>query len=407
MLRLVCEKDKCVACGACLNICPKGCISFKINEYDVISAYKNTEQCCKCNLCNIVCPEKKNVPGYIPNTCYAAWSLDNIIRYNSASGGIATELYSYAIDKNYWIAGVKMNADHEAIYSLTKKKCFDFQNSKYTFSNMGSIYLNIADKLHNKEKVLFVGLPCQIAGLRLFLKAKNIKETDIYLVDLICHGTTPSEYLKQHIKKIEEKINRFNTDVEFRNPKYGTSKFYFTLSQNKQILYKKNVNQDDEFQIAYHKGIAYRENCYTCKWANKKRMGDVTLSDFRGLGTQKKCKYSYKNVSCVMINTPKGKKLYRELLQNNRINSVKRPLEENFNTQITLNNPTPKPKERMMFLEIYRETKDFDCAVQIAAKKRILLNRLNTITRYRDIKLFLLQLIPKQFKGKIKHIIFK
>lgn len=108
-----------------------------------------------------------------------------------------------------------------------------------------------------------------------------------------------------------------------------------------------------------------------------------------------------------MINTPKGKKLYRELLQNNRINSVKRPLEENFNTQITLNNPTPKPKERMMFLEIYRETKDFDCAVQIAAKKRILLNRLNTITRYRDIKLFLLQLIPKQFKGKIKHIIFK
>ena len=405
MLKLVCEENKCTACEACLNICPEGCISFKEDEYAVKKAYIDTERCIKCNLCSNVCPRITKIAGYTPTSCYAAWSLDEKIRYKSASGGIATELYQYAIDNGYWIAGVCMNAECDAIYSLTNKNGFNFQNSKYTFPNMGNIYVDISSKLKAHEKVLFIGLPCQVAALKSYLKTKKFEETNILFVDLICHGITPANYLKQHIKQIEHKKGKQGLQINFRDPKYGTHKYYFTLANNDTVFYKKNVKQDDEFQIAYHRGIAYRENCYFCQWAGRERLGDITLSDFPGLGSKEKCAFTDRNVSCVMINTPKGRKLYSELLDKNRIYSEKRPLEENFDFQPTLNNITPQPPERRKFLILYRQTKDFDYSIQKAASKIIWSNRLNSLTRYRDARVICRKLIPRTCKDKVKRII--
>ena len=88
------------------------------------------------------------------------------------------------------------------------------------------------------------------------------------IIDLNMLGGQPSNYLelenylKQHIKQIEHKKGKQGLQINFRDPKYGTHKYYFTLANNDTVFYKKNVKQDDEFQIAYHRGIAYRENCY-------------------------------------------------------------------------------------------------------------------------------------------------
>ena len=319
---------------------------------------------------------------------------------------MAAELYQHAIDNGYWIAGVKMNEKYDAVYSLTNKNNLAFQNSKYTFSNMGNIYLEVSNKLKEHGKVLFIGLPCQVAALKSFLKTKKIENTNIVFVDLICHGITPETYLKQHIKRIEYKKRTKSKEVNFRDSRYGSYAYYFTLANNNgTVFYKKNVKQDDEFQIAYHRSIAYRENCYICQWANRERMGDITLSDFPGLGIKEKCSFNDKNVSCVMINTPKGRKLYSELLDKNRIYSKERPLEENLDVQPTLNNTMLYPPERKRFLELYRNTKDFDRSIQEAASKIIWSNKLNSLIRYKDVKMLLLKLIPRVFKDQMKRMI--
>ena len=60
-----------------------------------------------------------------------------------------------------------------------------------------------------------------------------------------------------------------------------------------------NVLENDFYQEAYHDGIAYRENCYHCKFAKSKRISDITLSDYKGLGTMAPCAFSaQKSIKC-------------------------------------------------------------------------------------------------------------
>lgn len=46
------DKEKCISCGACLNTCPYGAISFDADG----KAKIDTNLCAKCGTCEMVCP---------------------------------------------------------------------------------------------------------------------------------------------------------------------------------------------------------------------------------------------------------------------------------------------------------------------------------------------------------------
>lgn len=77
-----------------------------------------------------------------------------------------------------------------------------FKNSKYVHSKMGSTFLDIKNQLKDGYEVIFIGLPCQVAALRTYLK---IDFRNLILVDIICHGTPPQVYLDEHIHYFENK----------------------------------------------------------------------------------------------------------------------------------------------------------------------------------------------------------
>lgn len=402
MLLDICDKSKCTACGACINICPKKCIRYVRDDDRVKYAQRETEKCIECNLCMKTCPSNRNIEKNVPLKCYAAWSNDNIIRRNSASGGIAAEFYKYAIENGYWIVGVTVNENFEAIYSITKEGWRQFQNSKYIYSNMGDMYHVISDKLKRREKVLYIGLPCQVAALKMFLSAKSVEDRNLFTIDLICHGITPEDYLKEHIEQIEYKTGKRAEEVFFRDPEFHTYKYMFTLKYRGKIFYKRKVDRNDAYQIAYHRGIAYRGNCYSCQFAESRRVGDITLSDFTGVGSKKTCHYTSENVSCVMVNSNKGRNFYNDLLSTGRLFSEERPMEEQVDSQITMQRPIPMPLERTKFLQAYKESGDFSRSVHFAAKKIIFFNEINHITRIRDIRILIFRMIPKSMKDKTK-----
>ena len=80
----VCDAEKCSACGACINICPKDCISYLKKETGTKVAVINKNRCINCHLCKKVCPQLDTVEGSESFACYAAWSLDDTIRTSSA-----------------------------------------------------------------------------------------------------------------------------------------------------------------------------------------------------------------------------------------------------------------------------------------------------------------------------------
>lgn len=67
---------------------------------------------------------------------------------------------------------------------------------------MGSTFLDIKNQLKDGYEVIFIGLPCQVAALRTYLK---IDFRNLILVDIICHGTPPQVYLDEHIHYFENK----------------------------------------------------------------------------------------------------------------------------------------------------------------------------------------------------------
>ena len=76
------------------------------------------------------------------------------------------------IDEGGVVFGVKFDRDWNVIfgYTETKEGLEEFRRSKYVQAWVGESYREVKRFLKEGKKVLFTGLPCQIAGLNLFLK---------------------------------------------------------------------------------------------------------------------------------------------------------------------------------------------------------------------------------------------
>lgn len=340
--------DACTGCGACAFKCPRHCISMREDSMGIVLPAIDTASCIECHQCEKVCPILNEVESRKPNKAYAAWSNDEEERRTSASGGVAIEMYKQAVRNGYTAIGASQNDDfsvtHKAVSSL--ERLAPFKNSKYVFSDAYAIYPEIKRLLYEGKNVIFIGLPCQVAALRKIFHEPN----NLLLVDLVCHGSTPYAYLKQHVDTLSRQAGKKARRMSFRDPSAYTYTFTFTLyDSDNQRFYAKRTKDGDTYQFGYHRAVSYRENCYHCRFAQPKRMGDITLADYNGLGLYAPCTYDHKNVSLILENTSKGCAFVRQLVENKRIYAEQRPLKESFESNAQLRHPVKKSKYRLMF----------------------------------------------------------
>lgn len=366
MSRVICNHDKCTGCAACKEICPKQCITMQPDDLDALHPVVDESICINCGLCEKTCPNNRELSYKLPHKVWAAWSNDSDVRRTSASGGIACELYRYWIKNGGVATGVVFDRDEGCHFILLENESDikAVQNSKYTFSDTAGIYKVVKQKLQAGIPVLFIGVPCQVAGLYGFLK----KEYDnLTTVDIICHGMPPSTYLEQHIKSIEDKKKEYTHQLFFRDPKYNTYTFTFTLKNIKgKEFYNKKVLTRDNYQLGYHRALIYRENCYSCNYARKERISDLTIGDFSGLGRFAPFEYDKHNVSCILENTDKGAALLKNL--KGALSMYERPACEAFEVEKQLKSPSAKHNGRYCFEQVYNKTHDYVKASNAALK---------------------------------------
>lgn len=363
------DKDYCTACGACKSLCPKDCISMSRDEYDNVFPLIDTAECIECGKCARICPAVNPVDLHKVEKAYAGWHVDSEIRRLSASGGVASAFYDYFQTKEGICFGVEARGG-ECYFvkcDLSKIASNRFRNSKYVYTEVGVVIKEIIEELKNNKKVLCIGVPCQIAAIR------NAVDEKIYpnllLIDVICHGFTSSEYLKQHI--INSSKGRKISAISFRNPVFGTDKYHLTLEDKDGIYFDKTVNDADEYQIGYHKGITYRDNCYHCNYAKIERVGDITIADYWGLGKVYSWDYSTENVSLIYGSTKKGLMAISDVVNAGFLEIYERPLQESVSTQGQLNKPTSITVRRKRFKAYYKKTHDFDLSIRKAMKMDI------------------------------------
>ncbi|MDO5124601.1 MAG: Coenzyme F420 hydrogenase/dehydrogenase, beta subunit C-terminal domain [Eubacteriales bacterium] len=344
----LCDSDKCTSCGACIDACPKGCISYKEDKFGFLYPQIDRKLCVECGACESVCHVLNEVRGKRPEKAYAVWSSDPEDRKTSTSGGAASVFYNTVLEEGGMCFGAAYDENSDVVikgygdHSNVRK----FKNSKYVHSDMGDSYKQIKNLLRDGRKVIFIGLPCQVAALKTYLKRDYDK---LLLVDLICHGTPPIRHLKEHIESIESNEQKHTEYIRFRDD----NAFYLTLGDSNGCFYKKH-KELDTYLLSFFNGLNYYESCYNCRYACNERVSDITVGDFWGLGLETPFNHPYSGaISLVLTNTEKGKSFFE--MAKSKLFWEERTVDEALKGNAQLNRPTVRNKERDRFNHQYAD----------------------------------------------------
>ena len=216
------DKWLCHGCGICKVVCRQNAIEIVYdrkhrNHVPIV----DHEKCIQCRLCYDVCPgkevnfdkiSKRFLNGikydilaghYIKN--YIAWATDEVIRWNAASGGIATALAKFLLN----------SGQVDKVISVTKGSfggSLDFQgtvisNEDDLYKSMGSKYCSVPlctalKEIPRNDRIAVFGLPCHIHGIRKAqLKDNLFGKLEIILVGIFCGGTKGREATEWIMKK--------------------------------------------------------------------------------------------------------------------------------------------------------------------------------------------------------------
>ncbi len=331
MIKIV-NKQDCCGCSACVQRCPKHCITLKEDGEGFLYPHVNSDECIDCGLCEKVCPELHHGERHIPLEVYAAKNKDESIRMQSSSGGIFTLLAEKVIQEGGVVFGAAFDVNWEVMhtYAETMEGLVDFRGSKYMQSRIGTAYQDTERFLKMGRKVLFSGSPCQIKGLKLFLRKGY---DNLIAVDFICHGV-PSprvwrEYLKETIARKGGKNSvlpypipcKIGIDtVDFRSKSTGWKKFSFalTLSETsvegvKNTVLLSSVFSENPFMRAFLADLILRPSCYSCPSKSGRSGSDLTIADYWAIPQVAPEFDDDKGVSLVLVQTEKGKSFYQSL----------------------------------------------------------------------------------------------
>ena len=349
-MKLVCPSNLCSGCYACVNSCPKNAITIKDNIYSY-SSIINENLCIDCNICHKVCQIHSRPELKKPIEWYQGWCKDNTIREKSSSGGFASAIMQSFIENGGYVASC-LFYNGEFIFKITdsKSEIEKFSGSKYVKSNPSEIYSEIRELLKSNKKVLFIGLPCQVVGLKKYLANKY--EKDLFTIDLICHGTPSVKLLDLFLQQYGVSL-RSVSSISFRHENF------YSISIDDELIEIPQVC--DRYTIAFLQALTYTQNCYHCRYARIERVSDLTLGD--SWGSEESSKEIKKGISLVLCQTFKGK----FLLNITDLTLKKVDLDRAIANNTQLRKPSAKPVFYSKFMDKIIEGKSFNRLVLLFA----------------------------------------
>ena len=272
------DKHQCCGCSACSQRCPVQCIQMKEDAEGFLYPDVNKEQCIDCGLCEKVCPVLSKVAEREPLQVYAAKNLNTTIRVQSSSGGIFTLLAEQVLNQRGVVFGARFNSKWEVVHDYTETiEGLDvFRGSKYVQSFVGDTYKQAENFLKKGRLVLFTGTPCQIKGLKLFLRKEY---TNLLTVDFVCHGVPSPKVWNLYLKQISSGMKLDN--INFRDKSDGWKNFSFLYKYQGQKI-KENF-ESNLFMKTFLSNLSLRPSCYSCNVKKGKSLSDMTMGDFWGI----------------------------------------------------------------------------------------------------------------------------
>lgn len=343
---IICKAEQCTGCAACMNRCPTKCIEM---HEDSIMGHLHPiidhTKCVDCGACKKVCPVNSPLNLQKPLTAYAGWDKSESEYESSTSGGAASAFARYVIRQGGVVYGCAMMPGIEVrhIRIDTEYDIRLLKGSKYVQSTIGDVYSKVREDLRQDRKVLFIGTPCQVAGVKSFIGERIAG--NLYTVDLICHGTPSLAFLRRHILKKTKGV--VPDEIFFRKGAY----LLLLLLGGKEIYRSSLFEQryQDIYYNAFFDGFSYRDSCNTCRYAQPNRVSDVTIGDFWGLDEDFPLEHPH-GCSVLLPTTEKGMVLIDGI--RSEFNLFERSVDEAVNGNEQLRNPKKKNFRIKVFRKI-------------------------------------------------------
>lgn len=204
----------CIGCGTCFVVCPEKKIELVDIIDDGIRPFIRADCCNSCDLCVQVCPgtltslnhfslihnEFKNYASKRWGKYFQAWegfSGDNDIRMKGSSGGLCSALSLFCMERGDSGGTVHIGADSNIPW---RNKTYRSRSSEELLSRTGSRYAPASpcDGLGlietGDESSVFIGKPCDVAGLRMAQKFRpELEKKTALAIGFFCAGTPSTQ----------------------------------------------------------------------------------------------------------------------------------------------------------------------------------------------------------------------
>lgn len=304
------EKKNCTGCHACGLVCPQKCIQMLPDEEGFLYPSIHWNRCVDCGACEKVCPVLHPADISFPLKVYAARNEDETIRMSSSSGGVFTALAEEMIQRGGVVFGASFNEDGQVVHSMTDQweGLAAFRGAKYVQSLIGEVYLQVRRLLKQGRWVLFSGTPCQVAGLKHFLRTDDER---LLTVDVVCHGVPSPLVWQTYLDSINPRKERI-TALSMRDKSHGWKRYGMEIRTEDTVLYTGKA-ADNLYSQGYLDHLYLRPSCHACPAKKGRSHSDFTLGDFWGIERVHPSIDDDRGTGLVLVNSLAGMNFYRSL----------------------------------------------------------------------------------------------
>lgn len=283
----------------------------------------DTSICIECGACVKVCPFINPASSARPLQCFAAINTNENVRLNSSSGGVFKALAQEVLSRGGIVVGAVFNKDWEVEHLASENMAGveRMMGSKYVQSDTMDTFAQTRKHLVSERTVLYTGTPCQIAGLKHFLRKDY--ET-LITVEVICHGAPERGVWRNYLREVlafppverAGKKIQFSTsykrepavvidDIAFRDKRSGWKKYGFALSIYQPF-------KENAFMKAFLRNWSLRPSCYVCQAKSGRSLADLTIGDFWGIERTDIMSDDDKGISAIVTRSEKGLHLLQQ-----------------------------------------------------------------------------------------------